>query len=203
MEKIIYSNTNYCIYEADERCLMELSEFIVRENHKHHSLNVQDTDIAIETNEVFNEEYRYVRNSKIFLARNAYGKLIGSIRVFKWNRKDILPIQKIFNIDPLECIGTDYSYSYWHIGRFAIDSYTGLSTLMLFKQLMTLAIEPIVHDSNSFMIAEIDSKLLRVMNVLGISTITLGKPIHYLASETIPVYSTKQGLSDFYNKYEW
>lgn len=182
---------------------MELSEFIVRENYKHHSQSVQDADIAMETIEVFNEEQHHVRDSKIFLARNVCGKLIGSIRVFKWNRKDILPIQKIFNIDPLKCIGSDDSYSYWHIGRFAIDAYTGISTLTLFKQLMVLAIEPIVHDSNSFMVAEIDSKLLRVMNALGISTITLGKPIYYLASETIPVYSTKQGLTTFYNKHAW
>lgn len=202
MEQVVYSNTNYCIYEADEGCLMELSEFIVRENYKHHSMDAIDADIAIETNEVFNEEHHYIQNSKIFLARNTCGKLIGSIRVFKWNRKDILPIQKIFNINPLEYIGANRSYSYWHIGRFAIDSYTGISTVALFKQLMSLAIEPIVHDSNSFMIAEIDSKLLKVMNALGISTITIGKPMFYLASETIPVYSTKQGLSNFYNKYE-
>ncbi len=35
-----------------------------------------------------------------------------------------------------------------------------------------------------------------------IDTIQLGKGIHYLGSETIPVYSTKEGLLNFYNKFK-
>ena len=52
------------------------------------------------------------------------------------------------------------------------------------------------------MIAETDSKLLKVMNTLGIETVRLGHSINYLASETIPVYSSKNGLLLFYNHYE-
>lgn len=50
------------------------------------------------------------------------------------------------------------------------------------------------------MIAEMDSKLLRTLNVLGIETVRLGKSVEYLHSETIPVYSERKGLLYFYNR---
>ncbi|MBD5330370.1 MAG: hypothetical protein HDS00_07830 [Bacteroides sp.] len=87
------------------------------------------------------------------------------------------------------------------MGRFAIDSTSGLSTITLFKQLMTLAVAPILREDDSYMIAETDSHLLRVMNLLGIETRQIGEPMIYLASETIPVYSSKRGLTRFYQRY--
>lgn len=202
MEKIILSTENYCVCEATEECLMELSEFIVSENYKHHSSDNNVVDYNQEISDVLKEEQGYRNHSRVFFARDHKGKLVGSIRVFKWDRKETLPIQKIFNINPLSKIGDDESYTYWHIGRFAVDSQAQISPVKLFKLLMTLAIEPIVQEANSFMIAEIDSKLLRVMNTLGIKTVNLGAPIYYLASNTVPVYSSKSGLIDFYNRHK-
>ena len=66
---------------------------------------------------------------------------------------------------------------------------------------MVYAVHPIVCDEKSYMIAETDSKLLKVMNALGIETIQLGHSINYLASETIPVCSSKNGLLLFYKHY--
>ena len=63
-------------------------------------------------------------------------------------------------------------------------------------------IELIVCDDNSYMIAETDCKLLNVMNALGIETIQLGNSVNYLASETIPICSSKNGLIWFYKHYE-
>ena len=60
---------------------------------------------------------------------------------------------------------------------------------------MALAIKPIVEDKNSCLIAEVDSKLLKV------DTHQVGKPINYLASETIPIFASKRGVSKFYSKY--
>lgn len=99
-------------------------------------------------------------------------------------------------------IHSESDYCYWHIGRFAIDSFAGIPTITLFKQLMMYAIHPIVCDDNSYMIAETDSKLLKVMNALGIETIQLGNSVNYLASETIPICSSKNGLIWFYKHYE-
>ena len=64
---------------------------------------------------------------------------------------------------------------------------------------MILAITPIVNDNDSYMLAETDSHLLRVMNSLGIETIQLGQSEMYLASETIPICSSRKGLLHFYS----
>lgn len=175
---------------------------MVKENYKHHIGNLSSQNIKNEINEVYKEELLYADNSIILVVRNVEGKIIGSIRVFKWDRRTLLPIQKIFGINPLSVIHSEEDYNYWHIGRFAINSYAGIPTVTLFKQLMIYAVHPIVCDNKSYMIAETDRKLLRVMNALGIETIQLGDSLNYLASETIPVCSSKKGLLMFYNHYQ-
>ncbi|WP_289073886.1 hypothetical protein [uncultured Bacteroides sp.] len=203
MEKLIYVNEQYNIWQlTGEECLQELAEFVVRENYKHHDGDLSSECIKDEINTVYNEELQYIDNSIIFIVRNNAGNILGSIRVFKWDRKKILPMQKIFGINPLVTIHSESDYTYWHIGRFAIDSFTGIPTITLFKQLMIYAVHPIVSEGRSYMIAETDSKLLKVMNVLGIETKCLGDSIYYLASETIPIYSSKQGLLGFYTHYQ-
>ena len=92
-------------------------------------------------------------------------------------------------------------YNYWHIGRFAIAKDSETSTLTLFKRLMALAVMPIVEDKYSYMIVEIDSKLLKVMKALGFGTRQIGKSIDCLTSETIPVCSSKRGIMGFFSKY--
>lgn len=203
MEKLVYANGLYNIWQLTERkCLQELAEFVVKENYKHHVGKRPYECIKDEINSVYQEELQYIENSTIFVVRDNTGKIVGSIRVFKWDRKKILPIQKIFGINPLEAIYAESDYSYWHIGRFAIDSFAGIPTLTLFKQLMVYAVHPIVSDSKSYMIAESDSKLLKVMSALGIDITLLGNSIYYLASETIPICSSKQGLFSFYTHYQ-
>ncbi|WMI96704.1 hypothetical protein [Bacteroides fragilis] len=203
MEKLIYTNGQYNIWQlVGKENLNELAEFVVRENYKHHVGDFSSESIKNEIYSVYQEELQYIDNSTIFVVRNDAGKIIGSIRVFKWDRKKTLPLQKIFGINPLTAIHSETDYNYWHIGRFAIDSLAGIPTVILFKQLMVYAVHPIICDSKSYMIAETDSKLLKVMNALGIETVRLGHSINYLASETIPVYSSKNGLLLFYSHYE-
>lgn len=202
MEKLIYANGQYNILQlTGVECFQELAEFVVRENYKHHARYFSNESIQNEINSVYQEELQYIDNSTIFVVRDNTGKIVGSIRVFKWDRKKILPIQKIFGINPLETIHAESDYSYWHIGRFAIDSFAGIPTITLFKQLMVYAVYPVVCDTKSYMIAETDSKLLKVMNALGIKTVQMGHSVNYLASETIPVYSSKNGLLLFYKHY--
>lgn len=202
MERLVYASVQYNIWQLGAESLYELAEFVVKENYKHHVGGLSSEYIKDEVDAVYEEELAYMDNSMIFGVRNAEGKIIGSIRVFKWDRKKILPIQKIFGICPLSAIHAEENYSYWHIGRFAIDSFAGIPTITLFKQLMVFAVHPIVCDEESYMIAETDSKLLRIMNALGIETTQLGDSLNYLASETIPVCSSKKGLSVFYNHYQ-
>ena len=147
------------------------------------------------------EEYLYDNKSHIYIARDSFGNMIGCIRSFHWDKHKTLPIEKIYGINPLNAIHRESKYSFWHIGRFAVATGAGISTLTLFKRLMALAVKPIVEDKYSYMIAEIDSKLLKVMKVLGFGTRQIGKSIDYLTSETVPVCSSKRGIKGFFSKY--
>jgi hypothetical protein len=164
-----------------------------------------DYPICIDLNDEINKLNHFPDDDRFrcfLLDENNRVVLIGSIRVFKWDKKQQLPIEKIFGINPMTAIHDEPKYNYWHIGRFAIDSFSGISTLMLFKQLVFLSIKPIIEDTDSYMIAEMDSKLLRTLNALGIETIQLGESVQYLHSETIPVCAKREGLLYFYNKYK-
>lgn len=201
MERRIYKNGKYSISKTLDADIRHLAEFVVTENQRHHCANPSAKIESEEDNinSVCNEEKTF-SHSQLYIAKNNSGKIIGSIRVFKWDRATQLPIQKIFGINPLTAIHSEPKYNYWHIGRFAIDSFSGISTLTLFKQLVFLSIKPIIEDTDSYMIAEMDSKLLRTLKALGIETIQLGESVEYLHSETIPVCASREGLLYFYNK---
>ncbi len=182
--------------------LAELAQFVVEENFNHHSDNViPEMEIQNDVKEVYNEELSYFKNSEIFVVKDTTGSIQGSIRVIKWDYKTTLPIQKLFNINPLDMGYSPDASSVWHIGRFATNKTNQDRTL--FKRLMVSAITPICNDKNSIAFAECDSKLLRVMNLMGIKADIIGDSINYLGSETIPVSMNYEGLKGFYdaNRY--
>ena len=182
--------------------LTELAKFVVEENFSHHSENdMPEIELQHDVNEVYNEELSYFRNSEIFMVKDPVGKILGSIRIIKWDYKTKLPIQKLFNINPLDISRSQNVSSIWHIGRFATNKTNQDRTL--FKKLMICAITPICKEENSVACAECDSKLLRVMNMMGIKAEVIGDSINYLGSETIPVSMNYEGLRGFYdaNRY--
>ncbi|MDD6541515.1 MAG: hypothetical protein PUF32_04335 [Prevotella sp.] len=202
MEKKLASFKEYEIFMADESSLNEIASFVVRENYAHHTNSCSEATTVASVAEILEmERYLYDDKSRIFIARTLQGKMIGCIRSFHWDKIKELPIEKIYGINPLRVIHSENKYSYWHIGRFAISKDVDISTLTLFKRLMVLAVKPIVDDRFSYMIAEIDSRLLKVMTLLGFKTRQIGKSINYLASETVPVYSSKRGINGFYSRY--
>lgn len=200
MEKVICSCNDYSILRVGADRLHDVAQFVVIQNYNHHSSEPIPDTVQQEIEEIYQEELSYAENSVYFIVRDKDGKMIGSIRVFRWNKRTPTPMQKIFHISPLEKVSNAWGSSFWHIGRFAIDSTSNFSTVTLFKQLMALAVTPILQDNDSYMIAETDSHLLRVMNALGIETHQIGNPLIYLASETIPVYSSKKGLVKFHQR---
>ncbi len=200
MEKVIWSCDDYTIFRVSADRLHDIARFVVIQNYNHHSSEPIPDTAQEEIKDIYHEELSYAGESVYFIVRDNKGSIIGSIRVFKWNKVIPTPMQKIFNISPLEKVETTQDASFWHIGRFAIDSTVGFSTITMFKQLMALAVAPILREADSYMIAETDSHLLRVMNALGIETRQIGKPLIYLASETIPVYSSKKWLTNFYQR---
>lgn len=201
MEKVVWSCNDYSIFRVGTDRLHDVASFVVTENYNHHSSGSIPESAMQEIEDIYREELSYSGNSECFIVRNNRGKIIGCIRVFRWDKQTPTPMQKIFHISPLEKIESNSSTTFWHIGRFAIDSSSGFSTITLFKQLMTLAVAPIMKEEDSYMIAETDSHLLKVMNALGIETKQIGNPLIYLASETIPVCSSKEGLTDFFIRH--
>lgn len=181
--------------------LTDLAKFVVEENYNHHNCDLVSTEIKKNTEQVYKEELNYFDNSEVFVAKNDSGNIEGTIRVTKWDEKVVLPIQKMFNINPHKFLCQSGSKpSFWHIGRFAIKK--NCKDNNLFKKLMVCAISPICEQEHGIAFAECDRKLLRVMNLLGIKTEIIGDSIHYLGSETIPISMNCNGLKNFYRKHK-
>ena len=202
MEQFLIAGKGYTIYESDEAVLYELAEFVVRENYQHHSeLNTVIPQEEVE--HVYNEEKGLINQSRILIARNESGKIIGSIRITQWDRMAKLPLEDLFGLNPLNLAISNEITVFWHIGRFSISKEGTFSTILLMRTLMIYAIYPIVNEVTGCLLAEVDRKLFNVLGKLGIIVSQLAPSINYLASETIPVYSTSEAMMGFYkrNKY--
>lgn len=176
---------------------VNIAKFVVIENYKHHcKCSSTPYNIESEVGEVYEEENNY-QNSKIFVSLDSSGQMIGTIRVIKWNNTDILPVQKLFNINPIYLV-RNTSYNIWHIGRLAIKKGADNN---IFKSLLVTAIAEVCQNENSIAIAECDAKLLRILKILGIEPVILGDSINYLGSETIPVLFPYETLKNFLDKY--
>lgn len=202
MEQFVIAGKGYAIYESDDEILYELAEFVVRENYLHHSGQNSIPPLA-EIENVCNEEKRLMNISRVLVARNEEGQIIGSIRVTRWDKKTTLPLESLFGINPLDLNFDNKVTTFWHIGRFSISKIGVYSTMLLMRTLMIYAVYPIAKDATSCLLAEVDRKLFNVLGKLGIRVYQLAPSIHYLASETIPVYSTSKAMMCFYerNKY--
>ena len=178
--------------------IFDMAEFVVSENFKHHFLDMNSLGFTNEVNSVYDEELTYFGSSNIFVGKECQGSIHGSIRVMKWNYVDPLPLQKIFGINPFSCVDTSKIFEIFHIGRFAIKKE--LPSLQLFKQLVLCAIAPVCEHKKNVAFAECDRKLLRVLSMLGIKIVILGKSLNYLGSETIPILLKYEGLVEFYRQ---
>lgn len=184
----------YHYHSCNKSMLFDLAKFVVEENYKHHNVfSIKSSKDEIQ--EIYEEESTF-DDSKIFVTKDSFNSVIGSIRVMKWNRSNILPIQKIFQININEII-IDRNCEIWHIGRFAIKKGVDTKGFNIFKSLMAYAINEVCKTENSVAVAECDSKLLRILNLLGLETTILADPIFYLGSETIPVLFTHKSLKRF------
>lgn len=179
-------------YSLDKQNLFELARFVVEENYNHHCGSNQLFNKEVD--DIYLEELK-LDNSKIFVSMDQHS-IVGSIRVSKWNGKEVLPMQKLFNIN-IGNLSQNKKYSVWHIGRFAIKKGIDTTGFNVFKTLMVCAINEVCQNENCLALAECDAKLLRVLKLLGIEAITLADSIDYLGSETIPVLLTYTGLKKF------
>lgn len=199
MDRFITSYNDYSVWQLAESGLYDLAKFVVIENYKHHQNLSDETMInEAEIQAVYNEEARYFHQSKIFVAKNHYDEIVGAIRIMNWNKRDELPITKLFGIERINNTSfKDEGMDIWHVGRFAVSSGLGRGALSLFRVLMMFAVAPICKSDNGVMIAECDSKLFKTVRKLGMNVIALNDGIEYLGSVTIPMYATREGLFEF------
>jgi hypothetical protein len=178
--------------------LMNLAEFIVTENFKHHSNNILPEDYKNDVRSIYKEELSFYENSQIFATKDYKGNILGAIRLLKWNYTDVLPLQKIFGINPLLALSQPNINDIYHIGRFAVKK--DVCDINLFKKLLVCIAKIICNDKGNVAFAECDSKLLRILKLLGVKAMIIGESVNYLGSETIPIVMTYDGIIDFYNK---
>jgi len=177
--------------------LHNLAEFVVTENFKHHTGNFSKR-YKSDVKDIYKEELSFYDSSEIFTANNHEGTIMGSIRILKWNFIDVLPIQKIFGINPFMVITKPNLNNVYHIGRFAIRKEVG--SINMFKSLLMCVAKLICNHTENVAFAECDRKLLRILNLLGVKTKVIGKSINYLGSETFPIIMPYEGVIDFYNE---
>ena len=136
--------------------------------------------------------------TEVFISKNHAGAILAAIRILKWNGVDVLPLQKIFGINPLSALSLPNVHKIYHIGRFAVKKE--LRDINLFKKLLLCAAKLICHHSSNVAFAECDSKLLRILRLLGVKALVIGESVNYLGSKTIPIAITYEGVIDFYTK---
>ncbi|MDR3143164.1 MAG: YcaO-like family protein [Tannerellaceae bacterium] len=113
MDKFISSYDNCSIWQLSEKGLMELAEFVVWENYKHHTGGQLNDDFHSEVVSVCNEEMRYFNCSRVFVAKDVDNKIIGAIRLMNWDKIDS---------DINEFIHNNYPANYeWHFFDITYD----------------------------------------------------------------------------------
>lgn len=188
-------NIEYC--KLGHENIDQLIHFVLSENYLHHQNFKTAEELHSEQQVLYAEEREY-RNSHIFIAVSQ-NFIRGSIRIFRKQPKQILPLEKIFNIKIQELV--DDERPIYHIGRFAVTKGADNNGFRIFKTLMVLALNVAKEDQTGTVFAECDVKLLRTIRLLGIEAEAIGKPIHYLGSETVPIKLPWSGYKNFVNKH--
>lgn len=191
-------NNCYTVHQLPICKLYQLAEFVVHQNYRHHTKEVE-SDYRGEILSVYREELSYSTRSHILVATTFENQIIGSIRLMNWDRKQKLPIQTHFHLPSFTHLLPHDCATIWHIGRFAVSSDAN-SRLTLFKQLMLYAMKPIYENKNDILLAECDNKLLRIIKMMGVQAQGLGESVRYLGSETTPIYISYSGVIDFFQK---
>ena len=84
MEKQIATFKDYAIFMADKTSLLEIAQFVVKENYSHHLSSFTEKEVNEDIKSVLEEEeYLYDNKSHIYIARDAFGNIIGCIRSFR------------------------------------------------------------------------------------------------------------------------
>lgn len=198
MDNIISTYNDYSICKLPFDELNELAEFVVSENYKHHKKDTYPMmSLKEEIDEVLIDETLFYGISHIIVVRNKQDRIVGTIRLMKWDGRVELPITKFFGINPKDLSINSSNTIVWHMGRFAVSSEITECRNELFRLLIFYALAPICRVKDSILLAECDSKLFHVASHLGLNVIALDEGKEILGSTTIPMYATRDGMTEF------
>jgi hypothetical protein len=198
MDNIISTYYDYSICKLSFDELNELAEFVVSENYKHHKKqSFSMMSLRNEIDEVLKDEILFYGSSHIIVVRNNQDRIVGTIRLMKWDGRVELPITKFFGINPKDLSINSSNTIVWHMGRFAVSSEIKDCRNELFRLLIFYALAPICRVKDSILLAECDSKLFHVASYLGLNVIALDEGKEILGSTTIPMYATRDGMTEF------
>ncbi|MEE3485425.1 MAG: hypothetical protein VZQ98_14035 [Bacteroidales bacterium] len=198
MDNIISTYYDYSICKLSFDELNELAEFVVSENYKHHKKQSYSMmSHRNEIDEVLKDEILFYGSSHIIVVRNKQDRIVGTIRLMKWDGRVELPITKFFGINPKDLSINSSNTIVWHMGRFAVSSEIKDCRNELFRLLIFYALAPICRVKDSILLAECDSKLFHVASYLGLNVIALDEGKEILGSTTIPMYATRDGMTEF------
>jgi hypothetical protein len=205
MKKLIRQLPDYSLWQIDKDYLFEVSHFVVKTNYMHHQ-GYLPSSIEEEIMEVYNEEIKYFPESFFYIVTdNLTQQIIGSIRIFRWDKKSMLPIEKKYNVN-ITAILKEQEQKFnhiFHIGRFAVSTKDiGRASILLFKTLLANVFYRACSLGNSIILAESDKKLFEKFRLLDIHFSQAGQSKIELGSETIPVYITSHKLSTFLEKHK-
>lgn len=94
MEKVILKCNDYSIIEVGLERLYDIASFIVNENYNHHSIDGIPHNINDEIDNIYDDEVIYSPNALYYVVIDKGGKMIGSIRTFKWDKSIKTPMGK-------------------------------------------------------------------------------------------------------------
>lgn len=178
--------------------MKELADFVITEYYSRYNISqLYSADYHHDIQEVFEEEQKFP-HSEIFFAKDRNSNIIGSIRVFKWDLKQRLPLEKVYSLKASDFL--QGKSDVYHIGRFAIKQNEVNTGMTIFKTLMAYAINEVCKEEDAVALAECDSKLLRVLRLLNIEGEELAPAKFYLESDAIPVLLSYRGLKNYLDR---
>jgi len=201
MKYIRNINEKFAFYQVEEQDIFNSVEFSILVNYYNYSLDIETVEFEYDIIANYRKELDLFEKS-YYYAVLCEKDIVGTIRTVKWDKGMTLPMEEIYGLSIDNIVGFCHK-EVWHIGRFAIDRKAryALSNRML-KMLLMYAIAPVCQRQASIVLAECDIRLLKIINKLGIKTMTLAFPVDYLGSETVPILSNKNDLMPFYIQNE-
>ncbi len=204
MDEFLNQYSCHYFHKAPKELIMELARFVVTTNYAHHCGVLPDF-IDRDIQEVYNDEVHCASNSYFYvLKHNATQKIVGCIRIIKWNKECVLPMEKEFGIDVnkfvKEQLGRDDQV--FHIGRFAVARNEN-ARIFLHKTLLYNAACIICSAGKSITLAELDRKLFKTLRLFNIHFLQIGESKVELGSETIPAYIESENFIPFREKHKY